>query len=158
MSDVRTHPKNDSSALWAIPFIFSVLVQRVYRCTVSRRTMKGKRTMKRDSDFELIDGGKHLGARLIRIVDRTECSPMRTRCTAFFLRGRHAGDSILTDREQPGYPTRTRERELLSFSPCGRLLCPPGIVGYRTAHCLLIPLVLPPPQDILTYGLSHSYR
>jgi hypothetical protein len=114
--------------------------------------------MKRDSDFELIDGGKHLVARLIRIVEQDGVFPDADKVSAFFLRGRHAGDSILTDREQPGYPTRTRERELLSFSPCGRLLCPPGIVGYRTAHCLLIPLVLPPPQDILTYGLSHSYR
>jgi hypothetical protein len=125
MSDVRTHPRVTPPLYGLVPFIPPVLVQRVYRWTVLRRIMKGKRTMKRDSDFELIDGGKHLGARLIRIVDRTECSPMRTRCTAFFLRGRHAGDSILTDREQPGCPTRTKERELLSFSPCGRLLCPP---------------------------------
>jgi hypothetical protein len=37
--------------------------------------MKGKRTMKRDSDFELIDGGKHLGARLIRIVEQDGVFP-----------------------------------------------------------------------------------
>src|SRR6476661_7167832 len=88
-------------------------------------------------------GPPPLVALLIRTIEQDGVFPKRTRCTAFFLRDRHAEHSILTDRKQPGCPTRTKERELLSFSPCGRLLCPTGIVGDGTAHRLLIPWCYP---------------